>query len=108
MQTYESKIGTKKLVIEYDIKEKEAYMEYVYYEPEYIKAFILLLDTSIQDLISKKVETLVQTIHSTDWIYLKSNNKWTVRSENKDIGTMCIQCKITDAIECILHGLGAK
>jgi hypothetical protein len=109
MLTYKSKIGSNEIIIEYNIVNNEAWMEYINYKPEYIKSFIILLEQSVKDLIERKIEKLVQTVKTSEWNeYLKSDESWKVKSEMKQQELTVIECDIKEATVAILRGYGMK
>jgi hypothetical protein len=110
MRIYKTQIGKNEVTIEYNIvNNNEAWMEYVHYEPEYIKTFIILLEHSIKDLIKLKIDTLVQTVNLKEWKeFLELDNRWKLRAEQKEIELVVIECKIGDACNAILSGFNFK
>lgn len=102
---FKSQIGN--IQIEYKIDNSNALMYHIYYEPQYIKNFILTLKNSIDDLKTSGIKKVLQKVSKTDWDqYLKKEEKWSILEYNKDFGLYTIECDIENIFTCIMHGFG--
>lgn len=104
---YESKLGN--IRIEYKIIENknEAWMDYINYEPEYIKLFLLTLKNSIEDLKKKGIRRIIQKTSCKDWDeYLKKEDNWIIKERNEYYNYCIIECNIENIFKCIAQGLG--
>ena len=106
--SYTSKVGNKELVLEFRVfTDGVVWMEYCGYEPEYIKLFINLLKTSLDDLLSKNYKTFMQKVVVDEWeIFLKKNTDWNIVNEDKNNNTIDISCSLDKAMMNICKGLG--
>ena len=104
---YISKIGN--IRIEYKLNDIDciAHMDFVNYNPEYIKMFLLTLKTSIEDLKKCGIKKIIQKVSNNDWNeYLKKEEKWTLKEINEDLEYCIIECDIDNIFYCIAKGLG--
>lgn len=105
LKIYQSKIGNVK--IEYRIKEDIAYMDYIEYEPEYVKIFIITLKDSIAELKLGGTKRIIQKVCTTDWNdYLKEEKRWKLIENNIEFEYCIIECDIDNIFVCIIQGLG--
>jgi len=103
---YESKIGN--VYIGYNInKENEAYMEFINYDPEYVKIFLLTLKISIDDLKKNNVKKVLQKVTIKEWNeYLKNEKNWNLKELNNNLEYCIIECDIENIFNCIIKGFG--
>jgi hypothetical protein len=92
----------------YKIDETDAIMMNSYIDYDEIKLFVMLLDSSIQDLKKiYKCEYLSQMVRKDDWIdFLCSDIRWTIVDKKEDEMVLIIKCNINSACACILNGFG--
>jgi hypothetical protein len=92
----------------YKVNESIAMMMSSYIDDDEIKMFVMLLDSSIQDLKQVyKCDYLSQMVSNTDWKdFLCSDNRWSIVDEKEDEGVLIIKCDINNACACILNGFG--
>jgi hypothetical protein len=106
---FKQNIGDQEIYIEYIIKNDEALMERSYFPPEYIKAYIFLLNKSILDLEQKNIKKLVQRITVEDWdTNIKFIDIWKQKKYlyNEQEDTVVIYCDIQNAMNAILKAFG--
>lgn len=90
-----------------NFKKSEAFMEDYYYEPKYIKLFLLTLKKAIDDLKIGNVKKIIQKVNISDWNqFLKKDNNWKMIEENKYYDYCLIECDIEQVYYCMLKGLG--
>lgn len=110
MECFEFKCKISKSIIEYKcyIEEKKAFMEYSYIDPKIPKSYMVLLRTSIDQLILKGYEKIVQTVLEDDWHKFLIKDKWQLINQIKYPAGVCcvIECDINQALGCISRGLG--
>lgn len=107
VETYSSKIGTKEIIIQYRLIGETVIMENCCFEPEYIKLFINLLNSSLEDLIDKKYKVFIQKVPIEDWETVLHNNKeWEIISKDTINQTLDIKCDLDRAMKNICIGLG--
>lgn len=110
IECFEFKCQISKNVIEYKCykTEKKAFMEYSYIDPKLPKSYMVLLRTSVDQLIFKGYQKIVQIVQEDEWHKFLKNDKWQLVTKVKyPIGTCCIiECDITEALGCISRGLG--
>ncbi|AYV81274.1 MAG: hypothetical protein Harvfovirus24_10 [Harvfovirus sp.] len=99
-----------KNVVEYrcEKKEKRALMEYSFIDSKLPKSYLVLLRTSVDKLIEKKYEKIVQTVTEDDWENFLKKDKWKLVAKMKSGALNCciVECDIADALGCISRGLG--
>jgi hypothetical protein len=104
---YKSVIGKIEYMAEFRIVEKDAYMERTTYDSNNIKTFILVLKKAFNDLESKGIKKLVQTVHLKEWKeYLMNDKNWSKRRIDENFEYVIIECDIKNALECIARGFG--
>lgn len=100
---FKSNIGN--ICISYEVMNDVALMDYINYDEEYVKIFLITLKTSISELKNMNVRKIYQNVYVEDWNkYLKKNENWNIANINNDVYT--IYCDIESSLENILNGLG--
>ena len=80
-------------------------MNDIYYEPLYIKIFILTLRNSITELKNMGIKKINQRVNENDWKdFLKKDERWILKEIKKEY--YLIECDIEHIFECIIQGLG--
>lgn len=113
IERFEFNCKLSKNCIEYKCykKEKEAYIEYNNIDPDIYKSYFVILRKSIDNLIEKGYEKIVQTVNEDDWNnYLKNDKRWKIKNiiRYTDVNCYVIECSINDALSCISRGLGLE
>lgn len=104
---YVSSIGNVSLEFVVDEKNKSVLFEYMTYDKEQIKIFLITLKKAMTDFINNKYLTIQQRVTYHDWTkYLKSDKRWKLINQDKTTNTCVISCDINNAIDCIANGLG--
>jgi hypothetical protein len=102
---YNSSIKDISITYKLDYINKEVWMmEFKFLDPQ-IKIFMQTLRQSIEDLLKKGYEKLIQIIPIVDWIFIKNNN-WIIIHTFEKEQLYVIKCDLKDAIEFIAQGLG--
>ena len=100
---FQSKIGN--IHIEYIINNQIALMNNIYYEPSYIKNFILTLRSSIIELKNMGINKVRQMVNENDWNeFLKKDKRWKLIEVKREY--YIIESDIENIFECIVQGLG--
>lgn len=102
---FENKIGNVRIEYILDKISKNVILDFINYEPEYVKIFLFTLRNSIEVLIDENYNGFIQFVEYNDWnLYLKNDNLLTCLSQENNICK--IYCDINNAIGCVSRGLG--
>jgi hypothetical protein len=107
-KTYYHNIGSTVIFIKYslDKDKKTATLFNYFHPPEFIKLFLQLFASSIEDLLNRDYNTFIQTVLVDEWNkYLKQDDRWKINEKHKDNETINIECKLSDAIHAFFDGL---
>lgn len=97
--------------IEFRLEEetKSVYCEHNFIDEPMFKAYFVLLRGAIDTVLQKGYINFVQMVLIDEYKeYLEEDDRWEIIDKNIMLNTLLIQCKLTDAIECICRGLGFK
>jgi hypothetical protein len=90
-----------------DLEDNSVKFDNMYYEPKFVKVFLLKIQEAINDFIKKKYTVVKQNVTFNDWdTCLKKDSRWRIIKSDEFMNLHTIECKTTDAVDCIANGFG--